>query len=81
MKPYQHLLNRFKCPKCNNTASLPKEVSLSRVSEKFLGGHSEKYLYLSCSLCGYTEIYNLKIIVQECEREAARAQVTEPQQS
>ncbi len=83
MNPYDHILARFKCPKCNNHTSVYKEVSQSKVSEKILGGHSDKYLYVSCALCGYTEIYNLKIVVQEKEKEKvqAAAPVTEARQS
>ncbi len=81
MEPYQRFQDRFRCPKCHNTASVCKEVSLSKVSEKLLGGHSDKYLFVSCSLCGYTETYNLKVIIQADERETIRGKsVLEPHQ-
>jgi len=81
MDPYQRFQDRFKCPKCHNTSSVSKEVSLSKVSEKLLGGQSDKYLFVSCALCGYTEIYNLKILARSDEKEAVRAKsVLEPHQ-
>ena len=78
MNDYPHIQKRFKCPKCNNTASVCKEVSLSKVSAKILGGHAEKYLFVSCTLCGYTEIYNLRVLVQATEKERAPDAVLEP---
>lgn len=80
MNPYKHLQERFKCPKCNNHASICKEVSLSKVSEKILGVHPDKYLYISCSLCGYTEVYNLKVLVSDTAGEPIRNSVLEPRQ-
>jgi len=81
MNPYQHLQERFKCPKCKNQTSICRTVSLAKVSEKILGGHSDKYLFISCSLCGYTETYNLKIVVQATEEQPISATVLEPNKS
>ena len=72
MEIYQRIQERFKCPKCHNPSSVCKEVSLSKVSEKLLGGHSDKYLFVSCALCGYTETYNLKVLAHSAEKEPLR---------
>lgn len=78
MNPYQRIQEKFKCPKCHNQASVCKEVKLSKVSEKILGLHSNKYLLVSCSLCGYTETYNLRIIVQSDQEETVSNAVLQP---
>jgi len=78
MDPYQAILDKFKCPKCHNNTSIHKQVSLSKVSEKILGGHSDKYLLVSCSLCGYTETYNLKVVAHAAEKKAVPNGVMEP---
>ena len=81
MNPYQRLQDRFNCPKCHNHTSVCKEVSLSKVSEKILGGQSDKYVFISCALCGYTETYNLKMLVHSAEKEPIRGKsVLEPHQ-
>lgn len=81
MNPYQRLQDRFKCPKCHNQTSVYKEVSLSKVSQKILGGPADKYIFISCALCGYTETYNLKMLVHADEKEPIRGNnVLEPRQ-
>ena len=82
LKDYEQFQERFRCPKCNNRASIPREVSLSRVKEKILGvHHAEKYLILSCSLCGYSEMYNLKVAAQADQEEQVREGVPEPNET
>ena len=78
MDPYERLKAKFKCPKCNNQTSISKAVSLSKVSEKSLVGQSDKYLFVSCSLCGFTEVYNLKVIASSAESEPLHGSVLEP---
>ena len=80
MDPYQRLKEKFKCPKCNSKISISKVVTLSKVSEKLLGGHPDKYLFISCSLCGYTETYNLKIVAGATESEPVPGSVPEPRE-
>lgn len=76
----KRLEEKFRCAKCNNHTCISKEVSLSRVSEKILGNPRDKYLLISCSLCGYTEVYNLKVIAHAEEGESAINGVPEPRQ-
>lgn len=65
----EKIQSQFKCPKCNNRASVGNEISLSKVSDKIklLGGGSGKYFLVSCSLCGFTEMYNMKLVVHDPE--------------
>ena len=57
------------CPKCRGRGCSTQEISLSKTSDKImLRGGSEKYLVLSCTLCGYTELYNLKILARVEEK-------------
>jgi predicted nucleic-acid-binding Zn-ribbon protein len=57
------LTESFQCPKCKGKHPLVTEHAIPR------GGPGklplpilDRYLFFSCSLCGYTEMYNLKIV-------------------
>jgi predicted nucleic-acid-binding Zn-ribbon protein len=63
------LKESYQCPKCKGKHPLLTEHAIPR------GGPAkiplpilDRYLFLSCSLCGYTETYNLKIIERVEER-------------
>ena len=57
------------CPKCRGRGCTSREMSMSKASDKImLRGGSEKYLVLSCTLCGYTELYNLKVLARVEEK-------------
>lgn len=76
MKPIEILVADFKCPKCRNTAVAVKEVGLGSVAERMPLVGGGKYVFLSCTLCGYTEVYNQKILANAKEREEERAKGT-----
>lgn len=59
------LKEQWVCPKCRSRGSVTQEVSLSKITDKFiLRGGGDKYLVLSCTLCGYTELYNLRVVAR-----------------
>jgi len=69
MRPIESLLANFRCPKCRNTSAVAKEVALGSVAERIPLVGSGKYVFVSCALCGYTEVYNQKILVNAKDRE------------
>ena len=53
----------FKCPKCQNRGAVTKRLSMTGTGlSKLLDIQMNKYLFVSCSRCGYSEVYNLKIL-------------------
>lgn len=62
----------FQCPKCKGKHPLITEHAIPR------GGPGkiplpilDRYLFVSCTLCGYTETYNLKVI-EKVENKASK---------
>jgi len=68
VKPIDKLLADFRCPKCRNGEAVAKEGALA---ERIPLVGSGRYVFISCTLCGYTEVYNLKILVRAEEKQAA----------
>jgi predicted nucleic-acid-binding Zn-ribbon protein len=63
------LREQWICPKCRGRGCTSQEASISRITDKIiLRGGSDKYLLLSCTLCGYTELYNLKVLARVEEK-------------
>lgn len=80
MKPIESLLADFKCPKCCHRTGAAKEVALGSMAERIPLVGGGKFVFLSCTLCGYTEVYNQKILVdaKEKEKEVAKGAASEP---
>jgi predicted nucleic-acid-binding Zn-ribbon protein len=76
MKSVEGLLSDFKCPKCRNTTGAVKEVALGSMADRISLVGSGKYLFLSCTLCGYTEVYNQKILANAKEKKQESREVT-----
>lgn len=52
----------FRCPKCRNTKALVRKVSLpAGLLPDILARGGGRYRFVTCSLCGYTEIYDLAV--------------------
>lgn len=72
MKPVEKLVKEFRCAKCRGNSAVANELSLHKRNPKLpVVGDKETYVFLSCALCGYTEIYNLKVLVSLEEGERA----------
>lgn len=80
MKSIEALLADFKCPKCRNTAGAAKEVALGSMAERIPLVGGGKYVFVSCTLCGYTEVYSQKILVstKQTEQEGVKGTAREP---
>lgn len=54
---------RFHCPKCGGTGAVTRPLAMTGTGlSRLFNMQMYKYLFVSCSSCGYTEIYNLKIL-------------------
>lgn len=66
----QRIIDNFCCPKCRSRACYSEQVWIGSgvpVLGRVFGRADNRYLAVSCGLCGYSELYNLKIIVQQHE--------------
>ena len=59
----QLLANEFKCPKCSNKGARVERLAMSGTSlSRFMEIQAHRYAFASCLNCGYTEVYNLRIL-------------------
>ena len=57
------LKETVQCPKCKGKHAVATEHAIPRAGAgKLPLPILDRYLFVTCSLCGYTEVYNLKII-------------------
>ncbi|MGM9986708.1 MAG: zinc ribbon domain-containing protein [Bacillaceae bacterium] len=60
----------FMCVKCRCRQSIIKEGYISNSSfMPLFPSQQSKYAFVSCANCGYTEIYNIKILQQNIQKE------------
>jgi len=53
----------FVCPKCHNPGGHVERLSMSGTGvSRFFDIQPYRYAFVSCANCGYTEIYNLKVL-------------------
>ncbi len=67
------LKDGFQCPKCKGKHPVVCEHAIPRAGAgKLPLPILDRYLFVSCSLCGFTEMYNLKVVerVEEPARQA-----------
>jgi predicted nucleic-acid-binding Zn-ribbon protein len=69
----------FVCPKCRGKHPVETEHAIPRTGAKIPLPILDRYLFISCSLCGYTELYNLKLI-ERLEKTAGSPVVQEAPQ-
>jgi len=52
--------SRFRCAKCNNMGASVKSLAMTGTGlSRFLNIQHNRYVFASCNICGYTEIYDL----------------------
>jgi predicted nucleic-acid-binding Zn-ribbon protein len=64
----ERILETFQCQKCRGKAGVIQKVSLPTSSFPKLFLNAGKYCFVTCSLCGYTEIYDMAIYVKSEEK-------------
>ncbi len=68
------LEQKFICPKCRGREALVREVRIGRTAARLLPLPASCYYAASCTLCGYTEFYDMALLVQDEVPAPARAQ-------
>lgn len=53
----------FKCPRCEHHGAQSERLSMSGTGlSRLFEVQPYRYAFVSCNNCGYTEVYNLKIL-------------------
>ena len=69
----EKLTANFSCAKCRGKSAISKTVSFSGGLPGILTLSPDRYLLITCGLCGYTELYNLAACALSQAPEANRA--------
>lgn len=67
MNPEAKLTANFSCAKCRGKTAVTKTVPLTRGLPELFNLSADKYILLTCTLCGYTEMYNASVFAMERE--------------
>ena len=63
MNVQQIFEQQFDCPKCKNTGAKVDKLAMSGTGlSRFLDIQMNRFAFVSCLNCGFTEIYNLKTL-------------------
>jgi predicted nucleic-acid-binding Zn-ribbon protein len=63
MKLQQVFEEKFDCPKCKHTGAKVDKLAMSGTGlSRFMDIQLNKFAFVSCLNCGFTEIYNLKTL-------------------
>ena len=63
MEIEQQLASKFKCPKCGKREPVTDNMAVSGTGiSRFLDVQNRKFITVTCSNCGYTELYNQEIL-------------------
>jgi len=59
----EQLANAFRCAKCGHTGAQVEQLAMSGTGlSRLLEIQLHRYAFASCTNCGYTEVYNLKVL-------------------
>jgi len=72
MKNYPQFVAHYTCPKCRGRSCVTNEISLDSLPKKLvLRRDDQDFLLITCSLCGYTEMYSVKVLASQTEEAPA----------
>ena len=59
----QLLASKFVCPRCKDRGAHVERIAVSGTGmSRFFDIQRHRYAFVSCCNCGYTEIFNLKVL-------------------
>ncbi|WP_366924524.1 zinc ribbon domain-containing protein [Metallumcola ferriviriculae] len=59
----QRFQEEFKCSKCGNLGAHTKKLAMTGTGlSKMFDIQMNKYLFVSCTSCGFSEVYNLRTL-------------------
>jgi predicted nucleic-acid-binding Zn-ribbon protein len=57
------LAQEFACPRCQNVGAHVERLAMSGTGlSRLLEIQAHRYAFVSCTNCGYTEVYNLRTL-------------------
>ncbi|PKO13168.1 MAG: hypothetical protein CVU39_20535 [Chloroflexi bacterium HGW-Chloroflexi-10] len=57
------LANKFHCPRCDKQGASVEKLAMSGTGlSRLLEIQAHRYAFVSCKNCGYTEVFNLRIL-------------------
>ena len=63
MKVQQAFEQQFECPKCKSVGAKVDKLAMSGTGlSRFMDIQLNKFAFVSCLNCGFTEVYNLKAL-------------------
>ncbi len=69
MNIYEKYFENYTCPKCRGRSCTTSEVSLSSLPKKLImGKNNQHFLLVTCTLCGYTEMFNMEVLANVKEK-------------
>ena len=78
--PTSTLAQNYACPKCRGRQPAVREVSLAKTGLlDLLPGRDNRYIEVTCTLCGYAEFYNRAVFLANPEK--AREKLPLPEQA
>ena len=74
------LVQDYTCPKCRGRSCDSREVVLQKTSLfGFLTARDNRYVEVTCMLCGYTEFFNRALYIKSRETADAREKIPLPE--
>jgi len=59
----EQLANAFQCPKCQHSGARVEKLAMAGTGlSRFMEIQAHRYAFVSCTNCGYTEVYDLKTL-------------------
>lgn len=63
MFDYSQYFTNYTCPKCRGRSCYTSEATIGGLRRRlFSRPQDNRYLIVTCSLCGYSEMYSLKVL-------------------
>ncbi len=63
MIDYSKFFSNYKCPKCCGKTCITSEASVGSLPKRlFFRTNDDRYVVVTCALCGYSEFYSLKVL-------------------
>jgi predicted nucleic-acid-binding Zn-ribbon protein len=57
------LASKFHCPRCEKQGAVVEKLAMSGTGlSRLLEIQAHRYAFVSCKNCGYTEVFNLRIL-------------------
>jgi predicted nucleic-acid-binding Zn-ribbon protein len=79
--PLCQLAQDYACPKCRSRQAHAREIVLPKQTGllNLLPSKDNRYIEVTCTLCGYTEFYNRSVYLKSCAIAESREKIPLPE--